>query len=77
MLGSKMASLFPQYRKDDDFEFGFYYLPEVGVEVSSLFNERGRGDEFKEGGADLRDVHLRVNHHVERKWPETKYVQEI
>ena len=58
------------YRQDDEFEFG--YAPEVGVEVSSLFNERGRGDEFKEGGADLGDVHLSVNHHVERKRPARK-----
>ena len=33
------------YRQDDKFESE--YAPEVGIEVSSLFNERGRGDEFK------------------------------
>ena len=37
-----------------DNELEFEYTPEVGVKVSSLFDERGRGDEFKEGGADLR-----------------------
>ena len=58
------------YRQNGEFEFE--YAPEVGVEVTSLFNERGRGDEFKEGGADLGDVHLSVNHHMERKRPETK-----
>ena len=41
-------------RLEVDNELEFEYTPEVGVKVSSLFDERGRGDEFKEGGADLR-----------------------